>query len=169
LVHPTNSVSNLTFQQLKKIYTGEVTNWKDVGGADAPIVVVGRDSSSGTYGTWQEMIVEKGDGEKKSRVVAKAQIVASSGAMLTTVAGNKYAIGYDGIGYVDKSVKAVSVEGVNASIATAKDGSYPLSRKLYMYTNGAPSGDIKNFIDYVLSPDGQKIVADTGFISLLTK
>jgi phosphate transport system substrate-binding protein len=166
LVHPSNSAANLTFEQLKKIYTGAVVNWKEVGGPDAPIVVVGRDSSSGTYGTWQELIVEKDDGETKSRVVARAQIVASSGAMLTTVAGNRYAIGYDGIGYVNPTVKALSVEGVNASIATAKDGSYPLSRKLYMYTNGAPAGDAKAFIDYVLSPEGQKIVADTGFIAL---
>jgi phosphate transport system substrate-binding protein len=166
LVHPSNPVESLTFAQLKKIYTGEVVNWKDVGGEDAPIAVVGRDSSSGTYGTWQELVVEKGDGEQKSRVTPKAQVTASSGAMLTTVAGNKYAIGYDGIGYVNKTVKAVSVEGIEASIATAKDNTYPLSRKLYMYTNGEPSGDVKAFIDYVLSADGQKIVTDTGFISL---
>ncbi|MDR1375881.1 MAG: phosphate ABC transporter substrate-binding protein [Synergistaceae bacterium] len=166
LVHPSNPVKNLTFAQLKKIYTGEVENWKDVGGEDARIAVVGRDSSSGTYGTWQELVVEKGDKERKSRVTARAQVTASSGAMLTTVAGNKYAIGYDGIGYVDKTVKAVSVEGIEASIATAKDNSYPMSRNLYMYTDGEPSGDIKAFIDYVLSADGQKIVTDTGFISL---
>ncbi|MDR1979337.1 MAG: phosphate ABC transporter substrate-binding protein [Synergistaceae bacterium] len=166
LVHPSNPVKNLTFEQLKKIYTGEISNWKDVGGENAPMAVVGRDSSSGTYGTWQELVVEKGDGEQKSRVTPKAQVTASSGAMLTTVAGNKYAIGYDGIGYVDKTVKAVSVEGIAASVATAKDGSYPLSRKLYMYTDGSPSGDAKAFIDYVLSAEGQKIVTDTGFIGI---
>ncbi|MDR2180176.1 MAG: phosphate ABC transporter substrate-binding protein [Synergistaceae bacterium] len=166
LVHPSNPVKNLTFAQLKKIYTGEISNWKDVGGENAPIAVVGRDSSSGTYGTWQELVVEKGDKEKKSRVTPKAQVTASSGAMLTTVANNKYAIGYDGIGYVDKTVKAVSVEGVEASIATAKNNTYPMSRKLYMYTNGKPAGEVKAFIDYVLSADGQKIVTDTGFINI---
>ena len=163
IVHPSNPVTNLTFEQLKKIYTGEITNWKDVGGSDSSIAVVGRDSSSGTYDTWQEMVVNK-DGE--ARVTARSLIAASSGAMLSTVSGNRLAIGYDGIGYVDKSVKAVSVEGVEASTATAMDNSYPLSRKLYMYTDGEPAGDIKAFIDYVLSPDGQKIVSDTGFIAI---
>ena len=166
VVHPSNWVENLTFEQLKKIYAGEITNWKDVGGADSAIAVVGRDSSSGTYGTWQEMVVEKGDGEKKSRVTPRALVAASSGAMLSTVAGNKFAIGYDGIGYVDNTVKAVSVEGVKASAATAMDKSYPLSRKLYMYTNGSPAGNSKAFIDYILSVDGQKIVVETGFIAI---
>jgi phosphate transport system substrate-binding protein len=112
------------------------------------------------------MVVIKGDGDKKSRVTPRAQVTASSGAMLTTVAGNKFAIGYDGIGYVDNTVKAVKVEGVAASVASAKDGSYPLARSLYMYTDGEPAGDVKAFIDYVLSNDGQKIVEDTGFISI---
>ena len=164
MVHPSNPVQNLTFEQMKKIYTGEITNWKEVGGSDSPIAVVGRDSSSGTYGTWQELVVEKGDGEQKSRVTPRAQVSASSGAMLSTVAGNQFAIGYDGIGYLDNTVKAVSVEGVSASVTTAMDNSYPLSRFLYMYTDGEPTGDVKAFIDYMLSPDGQKIVSDTGFI-----
>ena len=166
VVHPSNPIKNLTFEQLKKIYTGDISNWKDVGGENAPIAVVGRDSSSGTYGTWQELVVEKGAKDQKSRVTPKAQVTASSGAMLTTVANNKYAIGYDGIGYVDKTVKAVSVEGIEASLATAKNNTYPMSRKLYMYTNGEPTGDAKAFIDYVLSADGQKIVTDTGFINI---
>ena len=166
IIHPVNTVQNLTFEQLKKIYSGEVTNWKDVGGPDARIAVVGRDSSSGTYGTWQEMVVEKGDGEQKTRVTPRAQVAASSGAMLSTIAGNPLAIGYDGIGYVDNTVKAVSVEGVKASTATALDNSYPLSRYLYMYTDGEPAGDVKAFIDYMMSPDGQKIVSETGFIAI---
>jgi phosphate transport system substrate-binding protein len=166
IVHPSNTVKDLTFEQLKKIYTGEITNWKDVGGKSAPIAVVGRDTSSGTYGTWQEMVVTKGDKETPSRVTARAQVTASSGAMLTTVGGNKFAIGYEGIGYVNDSVKAVTVEGRQASVATAKDGGYPLSRKLCMYTNGIPDDDVKSYIDYILSEDGQKIVAETGFISV---
>ena len=165
IVHLDNPVKNLTLAQLKGIYTGAVKNWKEVGGNDAPIVVVGRDSSSGTYGTWQEMVVEKGDEkDKKSRVIASAQVAASSGAMLGTVAGNKYAIGYDGIGYVDKSVRAVSVEGTEASEENSNSGKYPLSRALFMYTNGEPKDEIKAFIDYMLSEDGQKIVKEVGFI-----
>ena len=165
IVHRENPVKNLTLAQIKDVYTGKIENWKDVGGDDAPIVVVGRDSSSGTYGTWQEMVVEKGDAEgTKSRVTAKAQMAASSGAMLSMIAGNKYAVGYDGIGYVNDTVKAVEVEGVGASLESAKNGKYPLSRGLYMYTNGQPKDGVKSFIDYLLSADGQKIVQDTGFI-----
>jgi phosphate transport system substrate-binding protein len=164
IVNPSNKVADLNRDQLKKIYTGEIGNWKEVGGEDRPIVVVGRDSSSGTAGTWQELVVERNDGEKKSRVTPAAQIVASSGAMITTIAGNRYAIGYDGIGYVDGTVKALKVEGVAASEKTSKDGTYSLGRELYMYTNGQPQGDVAKFIRYMLSPDGQKIVADTGFI-----
>ena len=164
IVHPSNSVNDLTLDQLKKIYMGEITNWKDVGGEDAPIAVVGRDSSSGTYGTWQEMVVEKEDKEKKSRVTARAQVTASSGAMLTTVAENKLAIGYDGIGYINDSIKPLTIQGIAAEIATAKNASYPLSRELYMYTDGEPKDDVKAFIDYMCSADGQKIVVDTGFI-----
>ena len=167
IVHPENTVKNLTLEQLKGLYTGAVTNWKELGGADAPVVVVGRDSSSGTYGTWQEMVVEKGDGkDQKSRVTPKAQVAASSGAMLSMVAGNKYAIGYDGVGYVNETVKALEVEGIGASAENAKNGKYPLSRELYMYTNGSPKGAAKRYIDYLLSPDGQKIVDETGFISI---
>lgn len=163
MVHPSNPVSNLTIEQLKKIYTGEITNWKEVGGLDEPIAVVGRDSASGTFGTWQEMVIDKGE---KARVTPRAQVTASSGAMLSTVSANKFAIGYDGIGYINDTVKPVTVEGIKASAATAKDGTYPLARKLHMYTNGAPAGDVKAFIDYMLSADGQKIVTDSGFITI---
>ena len=161
IVHPSNTVPNLTFEQLKQIYTGEVTNWREVGGPDSAIAVVQRDSSSGTFGTWQEMVVDRGG---EARVTPRAQTVASSGAVLSTVAGNRFAIGYDGLGYVDETVRAVSVEGVTPSIETAMDGSYPLSRNLYMYTDNEPAGMIKAFIDYMLSPDGQRIVLETGFV-----
>lgn len=165
IVHPGNPVRSLTLDQLKKIYTGEIVNWKEVGGEDAPIAAVGRDSSSGTYGTWQEMVVERGDVQgRKSRVAARTQVVASSGAMVGTVAGNRFAIGYDGIGYVDDTIRALSVEGVAPSAENAKAGRYPLSRELYMYTAGEPAGDAKSFIDYMLSQGGQRIVEDEGFI-----
>ncbi|MDO4787171.1 MAG: phosphate ABC transporter substrate-binding protein [Fretibacterium sp.] len=165
IVHPGNPVRSLTLDQLKKIYTGEIVNWMEVGGEDAPIAAVGRDSSSGTYGTWQEMVVERGDVQgRKSRVAARTQVVASSGAMVGTVAGNRFAIGYDGIGYVDDTIRALSVEGVAPSAENAKAGRYPLSRELYMYTAGEPAGDAKSFIDYMLSQDGQRIVEGEGFI-----
>ena len=165
LVNKDVTVKQLSNDQLKAVFTGKAKNWKEVGGPDAPIVVVGRDSSSGTYGTWQEMVVEKGTAKgEKSRVTARAQVVASSGAMLTTVASNKFAIGYDGIGYVNDTVRALRVDGVAPSAENAGKKLYPLSRSLYMYTNGTPVGDVKDFIDYMLSQDGQRIVEETGFI-----
>lgn len=163
VVHPSNPVKSLTREQLRDIYSGRVTNWKEVGGGDHPIVAVGRDSSSGTYGTWQEMIM---DAREKTRVSARAQIAASSGAALTMIAKNKNAIGYEGMGYVTKDVKAVAVDGISASAAGARDGSYPLSRYLFMFTNGWPSGDLLAFINYMQGPVGQKIVAGTGFVPL---
>lgn len=163
IVHKDNAVSNLTREQLKDIFAGKIANWKEVGGADAPIVVVGRDTSSGTYGTWQEMIMDMGE---KTRVTAKAQVTASSGAMLATVSKNPNAIGYEGMGYVNDTVKGLSVDGVAASAATARSGQYPLSRFLYMFTNGWPEGDVLNFIMYMQSDAGQKIVNGTGYVSL---
>ena len=160
IVHPENPVSDLSIEQLRDIYAGKITNWKDVGGTDKGIAVVGRDTSSGTYETWQEIIM------KKERVFQRALVVASSGAMLTTVAKNKYAIGYDGIGYINNTVKPLMVGGKKGSAETALDGTYPIARFLYMFTKGWPTGGIMKFINFVLSDDGQKIVAETGFVPL---
>lgn len=163
IVHKGNPVKNLTRAQLKEIYSGKTTNWKDVGGADAPIVVVGRDTSSGTYGTWQEMILDKGG---KTRVTPRAQVASSSGAMLASVSRNKNAIGYEGMGYVNKTVKGVPVDGIAATPSTARSGKYPLSRFLYMFTNGWPEGEVLGFMMFMQSDPGQRIVNSTGFVSL---
>lgn len=163
VVHPSNKVKSLTREQLKDIYFGKITNWKQVGGSDTPMVVVGRDTSSGTYGTWQEMIMDKGD---KTRVTPKAQVTSSSGAMMTSVSQNKNAIGYEGMGYVSKSVKAIAVDGISGSASAARSGKYPLARYLYMFTKGWPEGDVLDFITFMQSNAGQKIVNSTGFVSL---
>ncbi len=160
IVHPENPVQDLSIEQLRDIYTGKIKSWKDVGGEDKPIAVVGRDTSSGTYETWQEIIL------KKERVSPRALIVASSGAMLTTVAKNKYAIGYDGIGYINNTVKPLMVNGKKGSAETALDGSYPIARFLYMFTKGWPAGEIMKFLNFMLSDEGQRIVASTGFVPL---
>lgn len=160
IVNPANPVSDLTLDQYRDIYSGKITNWKEVGGENKPIAVVSRDTSSGTYETWNDMVM------RKERVTPKALIVASSGAMLTTVAQNKYAIGYDGIGYVNETVKALKVGGKAGSVETALDGTYPLSRFLYMFTKGWPTGEVLKFMNFMLSDDGQKIVAATGFVPL---
>ena len=163
VVHPSNPLKSLTKAQLKDIYSGKITNWKEVGGSDAPIAVIGRDTSSGTYGTWQEMIMDAGG---KTRVTPRAQVMASSGAMMTAVAQNRKAIGYEGMGYISKSVKTLAIDGVAGTAAGARSGKYPLSRYLFMFTNSWPNGDVLAFINYMQSPAGQKIVNSTGFVSL---
>jgi phosphate transport system substrate-binding protein len=160
VVHPKNKVSNLTIDQLSQIYQGNITNWKEVGGDDLKIVVISRDSSSGTFESWDHFVM------KKAKVTPRAQMLASNGALVTAVAKNKYAIAYLGIGYVNKSVKPLQVNGVTASIQTAMSKEYPFSRELYMYTNGEPQGQTAKYISFVKSADGQKIVAREGFVPL---
>ena len=161
VVHPKNKVSNLTIDQISQIYQGKITNWKEVGGEDLKIVVISRDSSSGTFESWDHFVM------KKTKVMPRAQMLASNGALVTAVAKNRYAIAYLGIGYVNKSVKPLQVNGVTASIANAMSKEYPLSRELYMYTNGEPAGDVAKYITFVKSAEGQQVVAKEGFVPLV--
>jgi ABC-type sugar transport system substrate-binding protein len=148
-------------EQLGKIYRGEITNWKDVGGTDADIVILSRDSSSGTYEFFKEAVVGK-----DLEYAKEAKLLASTQAIVQETKDNPNAIGYIGLGYVTPDVKVVKIDGIAASIETALDGSYVLSRGLYMYSNGAPSGVMSAYIDFILSPEGQAVVADQGFVPL---
>ncbi len=161
VVHPKNKVKNLSIDQLSQIYQGKITNWKEVGGDDLKIVVISRDSSSGTFESWDHFVM------KKAKVTPRAQMLASNGALVTAVAKNKYAIAYLGIGYVNKSVKPLQVNGITASVQTAMSKEYPMSRELYMYTNREPEGHVAKYIAFVKSADGQKIVAKEGFVPLV--
>jgi phosphate transport system substrate-binding protein len=161
VVHPKNKVSNLSIDQLSQIYQGNITNWKEVGGDDLKIVVISRDSSSGTFESWDHFVM------KKAKVTPRAQMLASNGALVTAVAKNKYAIVYLGIGYVNKSVKPLKVNGITASVQTAMSKEYPFSRELYMYTNGEPQGAMAKYLAFVKSAEGQKIVAKEGFVPLV--
>lgn len=161
VVHPSNPVESITLDQLKAIYQGQITNWKTLGGPDLQIVVVSRDTSSGTYEVWEEKVM------KKERVYPGALLQASSGAVVQAVSKNKYAIGYIGIGYVDTTVKALKVGGVPGNETTTLDGTYPISRPLYMFTRGWPEGAVLPFINYILNPQkGQKLVREAGFVPL---
>lgn len=161
IVHPSNPIQDITLDQLKAIYQGQITNWKTLGGPDLQIVVVSRDTSSGTYEVWEEKVM------KKERVYPGALLQASSGAIVQAVSKNKYAIGYVGIGYVDATVKALSVGGVPGNETTTLDGTYPISRPLYMFTRGWPEGAVLSFINYILNPQkGQKLVKEAGFVPL---
>jgi phosphate transport system substrate-binding protein len=160
VVNPKNKVKDLSIDQLSQIYQGNITNWKEVGGDDLPIVVISRDSSSGTFESWAEFVM------KKAKVTPRAQMLASSGAVYTAVSKNKNAIAYIGIGYVKKGVKGLTVNSIPATQETTLSKQYPLSRELYMFTNGEPKGEAAKFIAFVRSAEGQKLVGKEGFVPL---
>jgi phosphate transport system substrate-binding protein len=160
VVHPTNPLSDISMAQLKDIYTGKITNWKALGGVDKPIVIISRDTSSGTYEVWAKKVL------KKEKVTPKALLQASNGAVAQAVAKNKYAMGYIGIGYLNKDVKALMVDHVEASTTTALNGTFPISRALFMFTNGWPNGDTLSCIKFVISPAGQKIAQEEGYVPM---
>ncbi len=161
VVHPKNKVTNLSVDQLSQIYQGKITNWKEVGGDDLKIVVISRDSSSGTFESWDHFVM------KKAKVTPRAQMLASNGAIVTAIAKNRYAIGYLGIGYINKSVKSLQVNGITASVQSALSKAYPLSRELYMYTDGDAKGGVAKYLAFVKSVEGQKIVVKEGFVPLM--
>lgn len=167
IVNPANPIKHLTMEQLKKIFSGETSNWKAFGGPDAKISVFTRDSSSGTFQFFQEHVLAKGD------YSVKARRLASNSAIVQSVGEDTNGIGYVGLGYLTEAqgkVKAVGVSKndkaavVMPSVSTVKDGSYPISRGLQMYTRNQPTGNVKVFMDFVFSAEGQKIVEEMGFV-----
>ena len=176
VVNPANPISELTFAQLSAIYTNKITNWKEVGGNDAPIVVFSRDTNSGTYTYFLEDVVQmKGmiTADKTLQYGGKVLMLPSTEEGISQVAGNANAIFYSGLGYLNNTVKALGIKktandtAVKPSVATSLDGTYPVSRPLFYYTNGAPSGVIKAYIDYCLSIEGQQEVLTAGFVPLV--
>lgn len=161
VVHPEVNVDNLTKDQVKKIFFGEITNWKELGGQDLPIIVVTRDTSGGTYGAFVELALDK-----EEKITNKAIVQTSNQTVKNVIASTKGAIGYIGLGYVDSSVKPIKYEGVEANEENVLNKTYKLGRYLYMYTNGEPKGALKGFIDYCLSEEGQQVVEEVGFIKL---
>jgi len=160
IVNPANPVKGLTREQIRDIYTGKISDWSQVGGRKLKIVVVNRDTSSGTYEAFEALALNK------EKVRPDALTTASNQAVAQTVAQTPGAIGYVGIGYLGKKVKALTVDGTACTRSTVLARKYPLSRELYMYTNGEPAGAAKQFIDFVLSREGKKIVEEEGFIGL---
>ena len=160
IVHTSNNIKALAKKQIKDIFTGKISNWSQLGGADEKIVVISRDSSSGTFEAFGVLVL---GGDK---VRPDALLQASNQAVASVVEKTPGAIGYVGLGYVSSSVKALDVDGVKASKETVLTGTYGIGRPLFMYTNGAPKGLAKEFIDFILSKDGQKLVEDEGFVGL---
>ena len=176
IVNPENPVSELSLEQLSLIYTGEITNWKEVGGEDRPIVKLSRESNSGTHVYFLEAVIRKGDKTDKTIFSADTLLLPSSEGIIAEVRDNPNAIGYDGLGYVTSEVKIVAVSGLKTpdqyiipSIATVNDGTYPISRDLYMYTPDVPGGAVKDFLDWILSSEAQEIVKKLGFVPILSE
>ncbi|MDD4924629.1 MAG: phosphate ABC transporter substrate-binding protein [Dehalococcoidales bacterium] len=160
IVNAAQTVTDLTIEQIKRIYAGEITNWNEVGGANENIVVVSREEGSGTRAAFEEMVM----GE--TLITASAILQSSTGALKTTVAGNSRAIGYISMGYLDSSVNALSIDGVAGTEENAKNGSYPIVRPLLYVTKGEPEGIVKKYIDFCKGIAAQAIVAED-YISIL--
>ncbi len=160
VVHPDNTVKELTLSQLKDIYTGKISNWRDVGGESGAIVVVSRDVASGTFEVFKKLVL-KGDKNRDD-----ALMLASNKAVATTVSQTPSSIGYIGLGYLSADVKALIIDNVLPSNKTVVSGEYKLARPLFMYTNGQPKGLAKDLIDFILSSQGQNIVSDIGFVPI---
>ncbi len=172
IVNLENPVSELTIGQLSDIFTGRVANWRDVGGRDGPIVLVSRETNSGTHVYFLDEVVRRGDKEAKDVFAPETLLMPSSVGITSEVRRNPNAIGYDGLGYVTAEEKVIAVAAapgqpyVRPSVATAADGTYPLSRALFMYTAGAPTGEIAAYLDWIVGPAGQAIVRKLGFVPL---
>jgi phosphate transport system substrate-binding protein len=173
IVNKSNPVSQLTIAQLSDIFSGRVTNWKEVGGDDSAIVLVSRESNSGTHVYFLEEVVRMGDSESTVVFAPQTLLMPSSVGITSEVQRNPRAIGYDGLGYVDMETEKLIAVARDAdspfvlpSVASGADGSYPISRDLYMYSTGAADTAILSYLDWIRGPEGQAIVAELGFVPI---
>ena len=174
IVNPENPVSQLTLKQISDMYSGKFSNWTEVGGEDRPIVRLSRETNSGTHVYFLETVLRMGNSDDKTLFSMDTLLLPSSEGIIAELRQNPNAIGYDGLGYVPKDLRVIAIakeEGgpyVLPSIATVNDKSYPIARDLYMYTNGQPTGAVKEYLDWILSPEAQEIVAKLGFVPIST-
>ncbi len=160
VVYPGNPVSSLSRAQISAIYRGATRNWKQVGGPDVPIVVIQRESNSGTQEAFKSLIIGKG-----VPITGRAETQASNGAVKNRVSATPSAIGFLGLGYLDQSVKAIAVDGVVPGLKTVKNHTYPVTRPLFFYTAGQPSGYVQKFVELSDTAEGRQIITELGFIS----
>ena len=163
IVHPNNKVQNLSKEEIFKIFSGQITNWQELCGNDSEIIVVSREAGSGTMGAFEELLnLQQKEGDKIiSLLVANALIAEGNGSVLANVAGKENAIGYMSLGMVDQTkVKKVAVDGVEATEQNVKSKEYSLARPLLLLTETEPNQATKAFLDFILSAEGQKIVAE---------
>ena len=174
IVNPTNPIKQLTLKQISRIYKGETNNWSELGGENRPIVRLSRESNSGTHVYFLGAVIRLGSSTDKSIFSEDTLLLPSSEGIIAELKDNPNAIGYDGLGYVTKDVKVLAVAKdiarpyVLPSAVTVNNNTYPISRDLYMYTNGEPSGALKDYLDWIYSAEAQKIVSDLGFVPVKT-
>ncbi len=173
VVNLANPVSELTIDQLSAIFTGQIRNWKEVGGNDAPIILLSRETNSGTHVYFLEEVVRKGDPDLKAIFAPQTLLMPSSVGITSEIRRNPNAIGYDGLGYVDPAHEKLIAVAADAdspyimpSVASGMDGSYPIARPLFMYTDGQPADAVAEYLDWIMGPQGQQIVAELGFVPL---
>jgi phosphate transport system substrate-binding protein len=172
VIHPSNPVDQLTLPQLSAIFSGKITNWREVGGENRPIVILSRESNSGTHVYFLENVVRLGDSENQTLFSPDTLLMPSSEGISTEIRQNPNAIGYDGLGYVTPDQKTVAVASsaagpfISPSIETVNQGTYPIARDLYMYTDGEPEGVIAEYLAWIMSPEGQALVRELGFVPL---
>jgi phosphate transport system substrate-binding protein len=171
IVHLDNPIDQLTIDQIADIYTGRVTNWRELGGNDAPIVLLSRESNSGTHVYFLAEVLRKGDPELRDLFAPQTLLMPSSVGITSELRRNPNAIGYEGLGYVDlahEKVVRVARDAagpyVEPSVETAAAGAYPIARELYIYTAGQPTGAVADYLAWILGPAGQEIVAELGFV-----
>ncbi len=170
IVHPDNPIQQLSLEQISRIYKGEINNWKELGGEDRPIVRLSRETNSGTHVYFLEEVIRLGSKEDKSIFSADTLLLPSSEGIIAEVSENPNAIGYDGLGYVTEDVKMLAIAAnpeapfVLPSIETVNNGSYPISRDLFMYTKQNPSTATLAYLEWIFTPEAQEIVSSLGFV-----
>jgi phosphate transport system substrate-binding protein len=163
VVHPSNPITDISMEDIAKIYSGQITNFKQLGGEDMKINVYTREEGSGTRGSFEELVLQP---LNVNKIIGEASVKPSNGEMRASVANNEAGLAYISLGYVDNTVKALSIDGVSATVANVKSGEYPIKRNLYLITLGEPEGLAKGFIEFALSDGGQEVVTDGGFITV---
>ncbi len=173
IVNPKNPVNQLTLQQISDIYSGKINNWSEVGGDNRPIVRLSRETNSGTHVYFLENVLRLGQKDNKTLFSTNTLLLPSSEGITAEVKDNPNAIGYDGLGYVTPDVKVIAVAKdlvgsyILPSAKTVNDNQYPIARDLYMYTASSPIGAIKDYLDWILSPEAQAIVTQLGFVPIV--
>jgi phosphate transport system substrate-binding protein len=172
IINPENPVQELTIEQVSAIYSGEINNWSVLGGDDRPIVRLSRETNSGTHVYFLENVLRMGNSDSEVLFSMDTLLLPSSEGIIQEVSQNPNAIGYDGLGYVTDDVKVVAIAAgtgadyVYPSVETVNTGMYPIARELYMYTNGEPEGELKDYMDWLYTEEAQQIVTDLGFVPI---